>query len=127
MGQCSILVIDDGEDFREALQTALESAGYRVIVAANGRTASQALANEKLDLVLTDLLMPDKDGLEVITELKATRPNLPVIAMSGGGHMHADDYLTLARALGAKALLQKPFSNERLLMTIASVLHDSAA
>ena len=126
MTQRTLLVVDDQDDLRLTLQATLEGAGYRVVTAADGRDANKAFAHERLDLVLTDLLMPDKDGIEVITDLRESRPELPVIAMSGGGKMSADYYLKLARALGAKAILQKPFSNEQLLITIAFVLGECA-
>ncbi len=126
MSQRAILVIDDQDDLRVTLQATLTGAGYRVVTAANGREANKAFAHEQLDLVLTDILMPGKDGVEVITDLRKSRPNLPVIAMSGGGRMPADFYLKLARALGAKAILQKPFSNEQLLITVAFVLPPQA-
>jgi CheY-like chemotaxis protein len=116
-----ILVIEDQDDLRGTLQATLTGAGYRVVTAANGRAASEAFAHEQLDLVLTDMLMPDKDGIEVIADLRKTRPNLPFIAMSGGGRAPAAFYLQLARRLGAKAILQKPFSPEQLLMTVAFV------
>jgi CheY-like chemotaxis protein len=122
MNQRSILVIEDQEDLRMTLRATLAEAGYRVVSAANGRTATKALAQEKLDLVLTDLLMPGKDGIEVINDLRQSRPDLPVIAMSGGGTIPAEYYLQLARVLGAKAILRKPFSNEQLLLTVAFVL-----
>ncbi|MES2696217.1 MAG: response regulator, partial [Verrucomicrobiota bacterium] len=86
--------------------------------------AARALASGQIDLVLTDLLMPDRDGLEVITALRVNQPTLPVVAMSGGGELPATLYLKLARQLGAKAILEKPFTNEQLLMTIALALPD---
>jgi len=122
MGQRSILVIDDQDEFCMALKETLAIAGYRAVAVANARDADKAVAQGQFDLVLTDLLMPDRDGLEVITQLRTSNPDLPVIAMSGGGRMAADDYLTLARALGAKAILEKPFTSEELLTTIAAVL-----
>ena len=122
MNQRSILVIEDQEDLRATLGATLAEAGYRVVSAANGRDATKALAEEKFDLVLTDLLLPGKDGIEVINDLRRSRPDLPVIAMSGGGTIPAEHYLKLARVLGARAILRKPVSNEQLLLTVAFVL-----
>ena len=76
------------------------------------------------DLVLTDILMPDKEGLETIQELLALHPKLKIVAMSGGGKFGPDSYLVLAQKLGAKATLQKPFMREELINTIRDVLDE---
>lgn len=118
----TILVIEDQRELRGLVAVTLEQAGYHVLTAATGREANKAFAGGKLDLVLTDLLMPDRDGIEVIRDLRGSRPELPIVAMSGGGRMPAAFYLRLARGLGAKAILEKPFSNQQLLLTIALAL-----
>jgi CheY-like chemotaxis protein len=122
MARQSILIVEDQEILRRALQETLVEAGYRVLTAEDGRDANRMFAYEQMDLVLTDLLMPDRDGIEVITDLRRSRPDLPVVAMSGGGCMSAHYYLKLARSLGAKAVLQKPFSHEELLRAVALAL-----
>ncbi len=118
----SILVIDDQPDLRSTLQLVLAGAGYDVSTAANGREAGSLLAQRSFDLVITDVIMPQRDGLEVMMDLRKTKPGLPVIVMTGGGHLQAGYYLKLARDLGAKGILQKPFTNEQLLMTVALAL-----
>jgi DNA-binding NtrC family response regulator len=122
MAIASILVVDDEEDVREVLQGILESADYRVTTAADGNEASKLLAAEKFSLVLTDLLMPDRDGIEVVGELRKKYPSTPVIVMSGGGRMRHVEYLKMAKTFGAHAVLEKPFKSEQLLTTIAGLL-----
>lgn len=124
MSPPTILVIDDQADLRAMIEMTLVSAGFHVVGAANGREAIRAVAKEKIDLVLTDLLMPERDGLEVMADLRRSRPDLPVIAMSGGGRMPADFYLKVARTFGAKTILEKPFSPEQFLEKIGGVLSD---
>lgn len=121
----TILVIEDQSELRGLVAATLEEVGYHVLTATTGREASKAFAGAKVDLVLTDLLMPDRDGIEVIRELRESRPDLPVVAMSGGGRIPAALYLKLARDLGAKAILEKPFSNQQLLLTIALALPEA--
>lgn len=118
----SILVIDDTPEMRDTLELALTAAGYQVLVATNGQTAQRTLAIVKVDLVITDVVMPEKDGIEVAMELRKSHPTLPVIVMSGGGKLASDVYLSMARSLGAKGILQKPFSKEQLLLTVALAL-----
>jgi CheY-like chemotaxis protein len=118
----SILVVEDEESVRKVMQSALEREGYRVTTAANGHEASRILACEAFALVVTDLLMPDKDGIEVISELRQKQPNLPIIAMSGGGRLPREGYLIIAQHLGANAILQKPFTIEELSSMVARLL-----
>jgi len=122
MGERSILVVEDEEGVRLVVQVALERAGYRVTTAANGQEASRLLAAGEFALVLTDVLMPDKDGIEVINELRQQHPDLPIIAMSGGGRLPRDGYLTVALRLGAHAILQKPFTIDELVAVVGRLL-----
>ncbi len=122
MTRKSILVVDDEAKLRKTLEEALTKAGYRVTSAGDGREATKALKQRDFDLVLTDVLMPERDGIEVISDLRRSHPTLAVVAMSGGGQIPAEYYLKLAVTLGAKAILNKPFSNEQLLMTVAFAL-----
>jgi CheY-like chemotaxis protein len=121
-GQRSILVVDDQEDLREILQAKLRAAGYHVVTAGNGREAIAALAGAKFDLVLTDVLMPEQDGVELVIAMRKLPGAPPVIAMSGGGRVAAAEYLRIARGLGAVAIIEKPFSDEQLLLSIALAL-----
>jgi len=117
-----ILVIEDDDSFRNVLVQMLSKSGYDVRQAGDGNQALEVCAQFDPELVLTDIIMPDKEGLETIQELLALNPALKIIAMSGGGKFGPDSYLPLALKLGAKASLQKPFMREEMLNTISSVL-----
>lgn len=127
LNQRTILVVEDQEDLRKILVLKLTAAGYHVTTVADGREAIKTIATEKFDLVLTDMIMPERDGLEVIWEVRKTSPSLPVIAMSGGGRMRPAEYLMLARKFGAVAILEKPFSDEQLFSSIALALPPTTA
>jgi CheY-like chemotaxis protein len=100
----------------------LESAGYATVTAEDGLQAPKVLEAQPVDVVITDLLMPERDGLEFITEIRKKHPDLRIIAMSGGGHIARDSYLRIAKNFGAHALLEKPFSQASVLKAIASAL-----
>ena len=117
-----ILVIEDEDSFRNVLVKMLTKAGYEVRQAGDGNQALTVCEEFKPDLVLSDIIMPDKEGLETIQELMDVSPGIRIIAMSGGGRFGPDSYLPLAEKLGAKATLQKPFMREDLLDTVKSVL-----
>lgn len=117
-----ILVVDDDDQFRRMVQRTLERAGYQVEPAANGREALQRFAASPADLVLTDLVMPEKEGLETIMELRRLWKTPRIIAMSGGGRCSPDEYLDAARVLGVAATLEKPFATRDLLAAVRAVL-----
>ena len=117
-----ILLVDDDESFRPMLHETLERFGYEVVTAVNGREASDRYRERPADLVLTDLIMPDKEGLETIRDLRRLWPDARIIAMSGGGRTNADNYLKMARTMGAAEVLSKPFSNKELLAAIEAAL-----
>lgn len=119
-----ILVIEDDNSFRNVLVQMLSRAGYEVQQAGDGNQAVEVCSSFDPDLVLTDIIMPDKEGLETIQELLEMHPGLKIVAMSGGGKFGPDSYLPLAQKLGAKATLQKPFMREELINTIREVLAD---
>src|SRR6266540_594484 len=121
MTSCSVLVVDDEPELRDLMTRVLKRGGHRVTCAANGIEASRAVANERFDVVVTDVIMPEKDGIQVINELRRKYPDVRIIAMSGGGHVSRDQYLKIAKGLGAHALLEKPFSNEDLLAAISAL------
>lgn len=122
----AILLIDDDDLLRRMLAITLTKMGHQVTEAPNGREALRLFAAEPPDVVLTDMVMPDKEGVEVIGELRRLQPDLKIIAMSGGGRGDAFDYLKIARLMGAASTLQKPFSNEALATAIATVLGPQA-
>ena len=126
MKSCSILVIDDEPALREILSQVLTDAGHRVVGAGNGKEASKALTTGAFDVVLTDVIMPEKDGMQVISELRKKFPEVRIIAMSGGGHVPRDQYLKIAKGLGAHAVLEKPFANQKLLDTVESLILSAA-
>ena len=95
-----ILVIDDEEHVRDTLRAALESKGHTVTEACNGDEGMQLFAAERADLVITDILMPGKDGIQTIKELRQLHPDVKIVAMSGGGRLNATDFLEVARSYG---------------------------
>jgi DNA-binding NtrC family response regulator len=117
-----ILVVDDELDFCKILAATLVKLGHRVSTASGGREASIEIAKQKFDLVITDLVMPEKEGIELIQELAAVSPSTRVIAMSGGGVKASKSYLQLARHMGARAVLSKPFSTSELCSAIDEAL-----
>ncbi len=122
----SILVVDDEPGIRELLVIMLESAGYAVTPSQNGIEAPKILAAQKFDVVITDLLMPERDGLEFITEVRKTFPEVKIIAMSGGGRIARDSYLRIAKNFGAHLLLEKPFNQSSVVAAVKSVLENTA-
>jgi len=104
-----ILIADDHEPFRRSLRRLLERAGHQVHEAADGVEAIAVLQQQPIDVVLLDILLPGKDGLETMREIRAAWPRVKVIAMSGGGMCGAGLYLDMSLKLGAAQILQKPF------------------
>jgi CheY-like chemotaxis protein len=122
MPACSILVVDDEPGIRELLCLMLEAAGHTVTAAEDGLEAPKVLANREIDVVITDLLMPERDGLEFITEIRKKFPKVKIVAMSGGGHIARDSYLRIAKNFGAHVLLEKPFSQAGVLEAVETAL-----
>jgi PAS domain S-box-containing protein len=120
----TILIVDDDDSIRRLLRYSLTSDGYAVMEAGNGRQAMQQITqNADIDLMITDLVMPEQEGIETIRMVRKVRPDLKVIAMSGAA---GGSYLGSATMLGASASLQKPFSTGELLRTVRDVLRDPA-
>jgi DNA-binding NtrC family response regulator len=117
-----ILVIDDEREIREMLRDLLRTQGYEVMTAANGTAAARLQQQQPADLVITDIFMPEKEGIETILELQTAWPGLKIIAISGGGGDYNVDYLAAARHLGAVHSLSKPFDREALLSTVRQLL-----
>ena len=118
----SILLVDDSPEIRRTIERLLTSAGHTVAVAADGAAGLRALETAAFDLVLTDIVMPDMEGLEMIRRIRKTHPSLPIIAMSGGGRGTANDYLGFASNFGAAKTLEKPFAFDVLSAAIDEVL-----
>ena len=117
-----ILIIDDNNQFREMLHEMVEREGYTVFSALDGAEGMKIFRQEKPELVITDIIMPEKEGLETILELKKMVPEVKIIAISGGGRSHPGDYLRTAKYFGASRTLAKPFSKNELLSAIVEVL-----
>ncbi len=105
-----ILIIDDEAPMRRLVGEFLRLAGHETVVATNGLEGMKLAKETQFDLVLTDIIMPEKEGIEVIMDLRCQQPGLRIIAMSSGGRLNADDCLKIAQKLGAKATLAKPAS-----------------
>ena len=110
-----ILVVDDEAQIRTMLTQMLEQEGYAVHTAENGEEGLELVGRLTFDLVITDMIMPVKDGLKFIMELVRDYPDLKILAISGGGAIKAERYLTMAGYLGDIATLEKPFKREVLL------------
>ena len=118
----SILVVDDNDALRSVIERALKAAGHDVVTVANGKSALALMPALGFDLLVTDIVMPDMEGLELIRLMRKSNPAVRIIAMSGGGRGTAEDYLALAKKFGAAATLEKPFNMEALTKTIEDVL-----
>jgi DNA-binding NtrC family response regulator len=117
-----ILVVDDDAAIRTWVQRILARDSHEVTLAANGVEALKLLDAESFDLMITDVVMPDIEGLQLLRELRR-KPNRPkIIAMSGGGRGTAADYLELARTFGAAETLEKPFTRDALSDAVRRVL-----
>ena len=117
-----ILVIDDDDTVRLSVRLALEDADHLVEDAADGEKGVAMFRENPADLVVTDIFMPEKEGLETIDEIKRLRPETKIIAISGGGRMDPDDYLTIAESVGADHSLLKPFDIEKLAEVVEALL-----
>lgn len=114
-----ILIIDDNDELRNIIRRMLENEKHDVFDAENGIGGLKIIQNEPhIDLVITDLIMPEKEGLETIREIHKDFPEIKIIAMSGGGKIDAQSYLPIAKGMGANVTLSKPFSRKDLLDVI---------
>ena len=113
-----ILVVEDAADFRTLLCEALEISGHKVVLSKSGKEALRQCRGRSFDVVVTDVVMPDVDGIELIRALRALPRQVPIIAISGA----SVDMLEIVKALGAQATLRKPFDLQELLAAINQVL-----
>lgn len=114
----SILVIDDDPLVASLMQRMLQADDWNIRLAQNGRDAIEQIGRQVPDLIITDIVMPDMEGLEIIAGLKKTHPQIHIIAVSGSGRGQAVDYLAYAEKLGAFATLTKPFRRDELLQLV---------
>jgi DNA-binding response OmpR family regulator len=117
-----VLIVEDEKELREMLKISLARRKFTVLEAENGRDAIVHFKPSITDLVVTDLIMPDEDGLKVIMKLRELKPSIKIIAISGGGKAGPGNYLSLAKALGANATFSKPFSINDLIVKIEELL-----
>jgi CheY-like chemotaxis protein len=125
----TVLVVDNDASFLGILKRLLERNGYQVAKACDGLSAARAIAQESYDLLLTDALFPGQHSIKALVELgkRKDRDHIRIIAMSGRGRCLPDYYLTLARRLGVRRIIDKPFAEEQLLAAIEDVFGDAAA
>ena len=121
----NILLVEDDAIIQTTFKHQLQAAGYSVQCAAHGEEAMQLLQSSLPDVMITDIVMPKKSGLTLISEVKEHYPRLPIIAISGGGQIDSDSYLTLCQRLGVVITLQKPFDSTTLLQAISNALDKS--
>ncbi len=117
-----ILVIDDDFQVRALLKEILEQEGYEVADASNGAEGIRLYRDEPADLIITDIIMPEKEGIETIFELKRDFPDVKIIAISGGGRLSSKDYLSIAEKCNVARTFSKPFNREELLEAICELL-----
>ncbi len=121
-----ILIIDDDHHILLMIKKMLERAGFEIELASNGNEGLELFKRSQADLVITDIIMPEKEGLETIREMKRLRSDLKIIAMSGGGKISADNYLNTAKIFGASKVLEKPFSQKTMISTVTDLLGASS-
>ena len=119
-----ILIIDDDEQILPMLAHAMELAGYAAVTALDGREGQRLLEKQHFDLVITDLIMPEREGMETITYIKKNFPAIKIIAISGGGRIGPETYLPAAKELGADDIFAKPFAMADLLAAIRKLLKE---
>jgi len=117
-----ILVIDDDDQMRTLLRQVMEWTGYEVVEAGDGREGMHKHRKQPVDLVITDLIMPEQEGLETISALRKDSPGIKIIAISGGGRIGPEAYLLTAQELGADRVFSKPFDVRELAETVKELL-----
>ena len=122
-----ILIIDDEPQIRSMLTLMLERDGYEVVEAPDGVEGIKVYRQNPADLIITDLIMPNKDGIGMIIDLKKEFPDVKIIAMSGGGLNKPDGYLKGAKKLGAACTLTKPIDREKMLQAVRDILKESSS
>ena len=119
-----ILVIDDDEQVLDMLYESLTREGYDVLKASNGEQGLKLYREESVDLIITDLIMPKKEGIETIIELRQDFPDVKIIAISGGGRTGTKDYLHMAKIFGVQRTFTKPVAREQLLEAIKELIKE---
>lgn len=122
MERKSILLVDDEEAIRKMVKAILGDEFYQFSEASNGLEAQDRLKQSHFDLIITDVIMPDCDGIELVMAVRRKLPDIKVIVMSGGGRVRAGHYLDLAGKLGAAKVFEKPFDTAALRKTVKDLL-----
>lgn len=122
-----VLIVDDEPNIRQELADTLRWQGYDILEASDGNEALRTLNEQNVDLLVVDMFMPYRDGLDTIVEVRKTYPQMKAIAMSGGGRTRHVDFLKYARELGAAAAIRKPFSLEIFRDLVARTLAEGAS
>lgn len=120
-----ILVIDDEPTALDVIKRIIEHAGYEVLLASNGQEGVELFQEKPCDLVITDMVMPVKDGLQTILDLRVDAPDLPVVAISGGGNISKERYLAVAGYLDRVITVGKPFTVDELTGAVQELLEGS--
>ena len=118
MSKPRILVVDDEQDICGIAQLLLENAGCDVVCTTQAARALEAVEQKDFDLLITDMLMPDMDGVELINSIRRTKPDQRIMAISGGGMAPRESYLQIASMYGVNGVLAKPFSRDQLLKAV---------
>jgi two-component system response regulator (stage 0 sporulation protein F) len=118
-----ILLVEDDNLVRDMLTQVLERASHTVIGATNGEEATEFLKKDTPDIMVTDIIMPKKSGITLISEVRTRHPHMEIIAISGGGRLDPTGYLDLSESLGASVSFEKPIDNSALIMAIDLLLH----
>ena len=118
----TILIIEDDPSLRDSLQRTLRKQSYTILQAAEGGEGIMLLGTHAIDVVLVDIFMPGKEGIETIRLIRRSHPQVKIIAMSGGGERRYIDVLRVAKSIGCHQTLDKPFSNETLINAIQAQL-----
>jgi len=119
-----VLFIDDDDYLRDAYSEILRLSGYDVTALNDGTKAVEYINESPFDIVITDIVMPGKEGLATIMDIRAVSSNIPILAISGGGRVSPQSHLFLAKRMGATDILEKPFDGSTIIKKIESLLHD---
>jgi len=121
----NILLVDDEESIRKMVRAVLGEEKYVFTEASNGVEALAIMEAKSFDLIITDVIMPGCDGIELVMTVRKKLPDIKVIVMSGGGRVRADHYLNLAEKLGAARVFEKPFNTAELRGTVSELLSET--